>query len=233
VVALKRSVKLLSVLVLLGELVALSVRGTFASYNTETGNAASSVAAGTLALTTTSSSTACESWGGSVGSPSGNVNSNCGTTTVSGGPFYPGQATTVSFQVKNAGSVAAGDLSMFSAAPCSASPGICDAVEFYVEETNASGTPIACYYPVASSTACTFDSFSSAGAPGTLTDFTNDEYWSSADRLILTGGLGANSTRYFVLGLELPFFAGASTGNTYQASTATFDLTWFLDQQGP
>ncbi|MHB1988042.1 MAG: hypothetical protein ACYCSF_08660 [Acidimicrobiales bacterium] len=220
-------------LLLLVELLALGVRGTYASYNSETNNPGNSIASGTLSLSTTTSSTTCESWGGSVGTPSANVNPNCGTLAVTGGPFYPGQSTTVSVQVRNAGSLAAGDLSMFAATPCSPSPGICDAVEFYVEETNSAGTPIACYYPVASSGACSFDSFSSPGAPGTLTDFTNVEYYDSADRLLLTGGLAATTTRYFVLGFKLPTFTSASVGNQYQATTATTDLTWYLDQGGP
>lgn len=322
----KRRMAAVVAVLLLGELLALGVHGTFAAFNGETDNAANSIQTGTLALETTTGSSGCESWGGSVGSPSGNINTNCGTLSITGGPFFPGHSSTVKVTVENAGSLAAGDLSMFaspnyevalataltngetnitslklssiqqpissgnsilvespsgsfqtftvasgdnyavSTSPTTitvnsatanaaystqstvfdtsawtslnclpASPSICDAIEFYVEETTSSGTPIACYYPQTSSSACTFDSFTGPGAVGTLTDFTDnsDGYYDSGQRLILTGGLGATSTRYFVLGFELPDFTNPTADNTYQGGTAEFNLTWQIDQTGP
>lgn len=209
------------------------MRSTFAAspFWAETSNTGTSTAAGTLNVSTTTGGVTCKSWTGAGAS------SNIGTcsVTLSGGPFKPGSFTTAAFQVTDAGSLNAGQLSLYMAS-CSASPGICDAVEFYVQETNSGGTPTTCWYPTAASGSCSFNAFSVGGA-GTLTDFTNN-YFSSAhgSTLLLTSGppdLSATTTRYFTLGFLFPTFSSDSVGNAYVNSTATFDLNWYLNTQGP
>lgn len=220
--------KIALVLLLLAELLALGVKGTFASYNSEVNNPGSTAATGTLTLSTTNNSVTCESYGGSVGTPSGDDNSNCGTLTITGGPFYPGQSTTTTVQVENSGSLA-GTLWLYAANSCTPyEPGICDAIEFYVEEVSSSGTAISCYYP-STGTSCAFDTFSSPAGAGTLTDFTYNDYYDQPDALSL-GSIGAATTRYFKFGFELPAFTNTTVGNAYQGQTATFDLTWYLNQ---
>lgn len=230
----RRRALLVSAIVVV-ELAAIGVRGTFAAspFWSEATNPASSVASGTLNVATTAGGVTCNSWTG--GGASGNAG-NC-SVSITGGPFKPGQWTTVDFTVKNTGSLPAGDLSLYMEACSPSSTGICDAVELYVEETDSTfTTPTECWYPTpATASACAFEPFSTAGGAGTLTDFTNT-YFSTSTGLVLSGGppdLAANSSRYFVLGFELPTFSSDSIGNPYLGATATFDLEWSLNTQGP
>ena len=227
----RRRALLVSAVVLV-ELAAIGVRSTFATspFWSETTNSGTSVAEGTLNVSSTTGGVTCQSWTGGASSNTGSC-----SVTLGGGPFKPGSFTTAAFQVTDAGSINAGQLSLYMSA-CSASPGLCDAVEFYVQETNSGGTPTTCWYPTAASGSCSFQPFS-VGGTGTLTDFTNT-YFSSAhgSTLLLTSGppdLSATTTRYFTLGFLLPTFSSDSVGNSYVNGTATFDLNWYLNTQGP
>lgn len=202
---------------ILAELASFGIGGTFASYTSQVNNPASSLGTGTLTLSTTSGTATCSSY-----TAPDNADSSCGSMTLSpAGPFFPGQTSTVSVTVENTGSLP-GALSAFSLLGCS-SLTLCGEVELYVEETNAAGTPIACYYPSAG-TSCSFSS------TGTMNDFANNTYYDSFDALSF-GSVGAVTKRYFVFGFYLPTFSSPAVGNQYQGLSAEMDLSWYLSQQ--
>lgn len=134
--------------VLIAEVAAIGVQGTFATYNSRLVDLGSSVSAGTLVLATTTGGSACDSW---TGSATQNVNSSCGTIPISvpvaGNYFYPGQSATSRLAVQNAGTLSAPDLSVYASSECeptvfdaSPTPTVCDAAQFFVQET---GAPVA------------------------------------------------------------------------------------------
>lgn len=235
-------VVLLSLLVI-GELATVGVRGTFAAYNARTANAGNLAAAGTLTLAMQAGSSTCDSWTSGTGSSYQNTNSNCGTLPVTSTAQYPGQTTTVDLAIENSGSEP-GTLSVYApyVAPCSpALPGICDATEFSLQETASNyTTPVACYYP-SPGTSCAFADYSNPDSAhycpttGTLTDFTYCTYYvgGPGGQGLSLGTESGDTTRYFVLSFKLPYFSSPSVGNSYQGETATFSLTFELDEAPP
>lgn len=229
----------LFVVVIAAELLAIGIRGTYASYTAQTTNSASTVATGTLALSTTAGTVTCASSSGTTALD--NVNSGCGTLSIPAGPWYPGQSTSVSVKVTNTGSLGAGDLSLYMPT-CTPSifttanfvPSLCGGVAFTVEELNASGSPIACFYPATAAAACTseptdYTSTYQIPGPGTLTYFYYD--YPNVDARLPLGALAGGQSRTFLLGFTVIPASTPSIGNYYQGQTGTIGLTFHLDQQ--
>lgn len=209
-------------LVLVGELLSLGAHGTFASYNAQVGNPTASVESGTLTLATrTPSATGplCLSNGGPVGAPATNANKTC-TLTLTGGPFHPGQTTSVSMRLVNTGSTNAGNLRLFAPASCTGT--LCGQVEVTVQETKQTGANLKCFYPTAATTCV-------PSTTGTLTTF-EFTYTSPGDGLILAGGLRALNSRYVTIALTFRTYTSPTLGNPYQGGTAKFSFAWYVGQ---
>lgn len=220
---------LLVSLLLIGELVALGVKGTMALESSSLTNAKNSASTGTLTLETTpaTGTATCQSSGGNVGTPTSDHNTSCGSITITTSPLFPGQSTTTTIRIENSGNLTAGELSVY-APTCTATPtspaNLCTVLEFSIQQTTPS-TATACYYPVTTAS-CPFDSFSTAGGTGTLASFRTK--YRVTTRLILGGGVAGLSSRTFALGVELPRFSSPAIGNPYQGATAKLTLTWYL-----
>ncbi|MGH8979782.1 MAG: hypothetical protein ACRDWE_02000 [Acidimicrobiales bacterium] len=207
---------------LIGELVAVGVRGTMALDVSQLTNNQNAAFAGTLTLVTTTGTTTCQSAGGAVGTPASNHNTSCGSITLTAGPLYPGQSATATIRIENNGSLKAGELSVYvpNCTPTTG-PSLCTALELEIQQS----TPTACYFP-SKTTSCSFDSYSSPGGAGTLSAFRTR--YKVTTRLILTGGLDALSSRTITVGFALPSFSNPTSGNTYQGLSAKVTLTWYL-----
>lgn len=225
---------LLVSMLLIGELVALGVKGTMALEASQVTNSKNTASVGTLTLETTpaTGTTTCQSSGGTVGSPTSDHNTTCGSITITTTPLLPGQMKTVKIRVENSGNLSAGELSVY-APTCTSTSGstnLCTAIEFYIQQSttntaSTTSTTRACYYPVTTQS-CTFDSYSTAGGAGTLAGFRSK--YTVTTRLVLGGGLPGLSSRTFTLGFELPQFSSPTIGNRYQGQTAKVTLTWYL-----
>ena len=248
--------KLLLTFVVIGLLGTFTVKRVAAVLVTEQVNTGSSVASATFTLDTTIGANApCSSDAGA--NPSSQPN-NITCTGVGGQLFagttghFPGDANTVSVKIKNTGSIDSQDLLIsmqncvsggtglggilgaLQSDPCS---GILNGtntesggLQLYVQETDSSGTNLTngCLYPDPNA-----KPHSPADLPGTGTgyatcaanwannsfaDFYNMNCWD-------LGKIAAGATRYFKIGVEFQ----TDSPNSYQATNATFDLTWHAD----
>ncbi|HLX32336.1 MAG TPA: hypothetical protein VKR79_06140 [Gaiellaceae bacterium] len=94
--------------------------------------------------------------------------------------------------------------------PCS--PGN---AEFYVQETNSSGTATKCWYP-STVTTCAYDNTLDLGLFATI-------YNTLGTALDVGAGPAATATRYFSLGFRL----SSTAGNTLQGTEAIMTLNWY------
>jgi hypothetical protein len=204
-------------LMLIGELLCIGVQGTFASYTTASTNQSASQKTGTVTLSTTTASTACQSW---TASSDNNLNASCTAATLSAAGLWPGVAQTQKFTVDNTGSLAASKLDIYGtgSSGCTNST-LCGEALFYVETTNSTGGSPACVWPTVSTSACAFTT------GDTITQF-ETAYRNQTNALAVTGGIGANTSDYFQFGMELP----TAATNTYQDLSATFPIDWFIQQ---
>ena len=207
----------------IGALTSVTVSGTFALLTSQESNARSAIASGTLTFSNTvSTGSACFSYGGP--SSPGNVNSSCQALITSATLNYPGTAAVVPVKITNDGSLDAAGLSVYmpsctmAATPGAPSPGganpcAVNGAQFYLQETDSTGTPTTCWFP-SSPGACTF-------AANSLQQFAaNVNTTSSA--LSLGSGPAHGQVRYFQVGLQLPVDAS----NSLQGEAAVFALTW-------
>lgn len=242
---LKRVLLSLLVVGLLGTVTAKRVSAVFLTENVNTGN---SVSTATFTFdTTVGNQAACSSEGLVTDTPTNNQEVCAGNTGMlfSGLPLrYPGDQTSVNVKVKNTGSVDAQDIQvgMDSCVP-STTPSVplqgtegtgnpCGSggLELYIQETDASGNNLTngCLYPDPHATP-----YSPPDMPGTgsTTDCTTIWTADTLDNLANViscwdlGRLAAGATRYFKIGVQFP----ANSDNTFQGTTATFDLNWHLD----
>jgi hypothetical protein len=216
--------KLLASAIVLGAVGSITVGGAYGMLNSEGTNTGSTVASGTLTLSNVvgTTGTTCFSYGASSTS---NVNNTCQALFVSTSENYPGTPATAKVTITNNGSLDATDLSVYmpscasATTPGAPSPGganLCGAggAQFYVQETDAAGTPTKCWFP--SGTTCAF-------AANSLFVFaTNDNATSSG--LDLGSGPTHAAARYFVIGMQL----AANALNTLQGQAALFSLTWHV-----
>lgn len=218
--------KMLASLLVIGSLSYLTLGGTFALLNSEQSNVGSSVAVGTLTLSNVvnTTGTACFSYGGPA-SP-GNVNSACDALFVSTAQNYPSVPATAKVTLTNNGTVDASDLSVYmpsctkvttTGSPVAGGDNPCatGGAQFYLQETDSSGTATKCWFP-AGPTTCAF-------ATNALSVFATS-YTTSANALDLGVGPAHNQARYFVVGMQLP----SNAPNTLQGEAAQFGLTWHI-----
>lgn len=219
----RRVKQLLATMLVVGGLGSVTVGSVDAVLRSEEQNAQASIATGTLNLSNTvGAGTACTSYGaGSVA----NVNSTCDpvVTYVPAAENYPGVPVRVSIAIKNVGSLAASDLSVYmptcsaaatpdAPAPGGANPCAAGGAQFYVQETDSLGAATKCWFPGGGVT-CSFSA-------DTLSSFATHS--SAATAVDLGSGPAALQTRYFVIGLQLPITAA----NTLQGEAAAFLLAW-------
>jgi hypothetical protein len=216
--------RMLLSLIVVGALSFLTMGGTYAVLSSTTSNAGSTVATGTLTFNDqVNSGTVCASYG--TGN-TGNSNSACSALITSSTIENPGVPVTASVTITNNGSLDAGDLSLYMPSctqgttsgattvgggnPCSVS-----GAQFYVQETDSSGTPTTCWFPSGAG-ACAF--------VGSSLYVFDANYNSTASSLDLGSGPAHGQTRYFVIGMQL----SATAGNALQGESATFPLTWHM-----
>jgi hypothetical protein len=219
---------LLSVLVV-GGLSTFTIAGTFASLTSESSNRAGSVASGTLALSdTVGAGTTCFSYTSSTNS------GGCSSLVTTGSVQYPGgTVVTANVAIKNEGSIGASNLALYMPScsktttagatvvgggnPCTI---VANGLALYVEEATSSSftaATSACKFPIASASPCTATAGSFAYLAGKTT---------SSTAFSLAEGLTAGTTRYYIVGFQLP----TAADNTLQGEQANFDLTWLASQ---
>jgi predicted ribosomally synthesized peptide with SipW-like signal peptide len=218
--------------------VAAGGSGTFASFNAEVVNPGNTFATGTLLLSdTVQTGTTCYS-----NEAAGNLNSNC-DVLLNTGNLKTGTSESNYLTIKNEGTLTGTDVKLFVPQDQTGSvsclntttgtfPGtdalahtgdVCGNMLISVEEdATAGGTATACVVgteigggnhacdPTAGTSFATF-----YGAHNTATN-----------GLGLTGStLAPNATHYYTVYMYLP-----DENNTFQGRTATFDLSWHMDQ---
>jgi hypothetical protein len=219
-----RAKKILATMLLVGALSTVTVGGTFAVLNSQESNAHSSVSSGTLTFSNTvNTGSACFSYG--AGSTA-NVNNTCQAVITAASLAYPGTALTNKITITNNGSIDASDLAVYmpnctniatpgAPAPGGGNPCASGGADFYIQETDASGTATKCWFlganPCAFAAGSTLSAFST-GAP------------SASTALDLGAGPAHGQSRYFVIGMRLP----STADNTYQGQAAQFGLTWHI-----
>ena len=208
---------------------ALVGAGTFASFNAQTKNDGNVLSTGTLVLSNTKQGgTACLSTAG--GTTDTNSNDSC-STLINLTVQKPGDTGSANLTIKNDGSLAASTLKAFSGA-CTNSDASsetyhgtglpCDKVQLYIQQySDAAFTlPSACVYGGATVlNTCDF-----SDAAKTLSAFQTSH--SSSTNGLSVGNLGAGSSRYFKVAVQLP----SSADNSYQGRQSSFDLTWSAAQ---
>jgi hypothetical protein len=212
--------KMLASVMVLGAVGSITVSGTYGMLNSEGSNPRSFVAAGTLTFTNVvNTGTTCYSYGGSS-----NVNGACQPLFTPATENYPGAAATAQVTIANNGSLDAAGLSVYmpsctttitpgAPSPGGANPCAAAGAQFYVQETNASGTPTTCWFPSGAG-ACAF-------AANSLFVFqANDTAPASA--LDLAAGPAHGQSRYFAIGMRL----ASNASNALQGQAALFSLKW-------
>jgi predicted ribosomally synthesized peptide with SipW-like signal peptide len=215
--------------------------GTFASFTAETTNSGNTFATGTLFLQNDGitnaggTTTTCKSEAGPAAAPYNQQ--TCATLfTV---PAL-GASTTVwaSLKLTNTGSLDATGVSFKGS--CTGASGttvfggaidLCTGLKLVIEEwTQAWGAAVAasCAFPASTTAACTPSTGTALSGLGTVTPLTLAPGGGLNNTgVLLSKTSGANSgTRWFKIGITAP----ASLDNTYQNRTATFGLTWHIDQ---
>jgi hypothetical protein len=217
--------KLLASLMVLGAAGSITVSGTYGLLNSEGANPRSSVASGTLTFSdAVNSGSACYSYNGP--SSPGNVNTACQPLFTSATENYPGAPATARVTITNNGSLAVSDLSVYmpscasTVTPSAPTPGVANpcaaaGAQFYIQETDAAGTPTTCRFP-AGAGACAF-------AANSLFVFQSNDN-APASALDLGAGPAAGAARYFTIGMQLP----SNASNALQGRAALFSVTWHV-----
>jgi hypothetical protein len=225
--------KKLMVAVMLLAAVGTLAGGTLATFSAQAGNASTLTTGSLVLLDEVNASTATDCYSTGAGTTTDtNANPSCTSNNFTPTSLKPGDApVTMKVMVKNAGSLAAGTLGLYTAA-CTPgdNPSVafhaagdpCTQVQLYVQEwtSGSYATPLSCAYGTSAGAACDFQ----ATSP-TLSTFTG-AHGSAGSALVLAGGLGGGSARYFTVALQLP----QTATNVVQGRQATFDLTWYLGQ---
>jgi hypothetical protein len=219
--------------------VAANGAGTFASFSAETTNAGNSFATGTLILKNTdASANICYS-------NEGAANARGCSAVVTGTDLRPGTPVSNTLTIKNEGTLASKNLLLylpdtqtvvdgahgdtvncvntttgtFPGSDALAHTGdVCGNIKISVE-TDSSGTATACPLGVEKSV--------SDHACDPTQGFSLSDYFGAGAAKDF-GALTAGASQDFTVYLYLPDTAGID--NTFQGRTATFDLTWHIDQ---
>lgn len=217
--------KVLASLIVVGALGCFTITGAYAVLSSETHNARASIASGTLTFSDqVNAATACLTYNGPA-SP-GNVNSSCDALFPSSTLMYPGTPATVHVTIANTGSIDGGALSVYmpsctamtspgAPTPGGANPCTTGGAMIYIEESNAAFTTHSCLFPSAGG-ACAFAGNTMAYFSGTANNA--GSAWS------LGTGPAAGTSRYFIVGMQLP----STASNALQGEEALFNLTWRL-----
>lgn len=200
---------------------------SFATFNAQTNNPGNVFAHGTLVLSNTKQGgTACLSTGG--GSINTNVNTACDqllNLTVR----KPGDSGSANLTLRNAGSLAASALKVFTPA-CTAGNSVgesyngtgnpCSVLQLTIQQWSDSSftTPSACLYGAATGATCSF-----SDATKTLGAFAS-AHTNSANGLSVGSGLAAGASAYVTISVQSP----TSTDNTYQGRQASLDFAWYI-----
>jgi predicted ribosomally synthesized peptide with SipW-like signal peptide len=214
--------------------------GTFASFNAETTNAGNTFATGTLLLSNqVTTGTVCYS-----NEAEANTNGAC-SAVISGSEMTPDHSTDSYLTIKNEGTLDTGNLKLF--VPVSQATNtlscantttgtfsgtdaldhtgdVCGELLFSVEEdATANGTATDCVVGTAVDEG-TDDSCDPEQGVSFATFY--GDHNTSANALDLGSSLTAGSSKFYKIYVYLP-----DEDNTFQGRTATFDLTWHVDQQ--
>jgi hypothetical protein len=217
--------KLLLSLIVVGGLGCFTVTGTFALLNSETQNNRAKISSGTLTFSNkVNTNTACSSYGAAS---SGNVNSACDALFQNTTLMYPAVPITQKVTITNDGSLDGRSLSVYmpsctvvtspgAPSPGGASPCASGGAQIYIQETDSSfTTATTCLFPAAVGT-CSF----AANSMAYLASVAN----TAASALSLATGPAHGTSRYFVIGMQLP----SDASNALQGEEALFTLTWRL-----
>ena len=219
-----RKKKILLSALVLGAIAAVA-GATFATFTAQTTNPGNRIAAGTLVLGNTPASTGTECLSTNGGTTNSNVN-NC-AQLINLSVKKPGDSGQADVKLQNKGSLAGTVFNVFMPS-CTAGDASgesyhgtgdpCTVVMLTIAEytDNTYATLASCVYGTGA--ACDFD------ATKTLSTFTAT-YFSSATGKGLSS-LAAGGSRYYRVAVKLPDTAD----NTHQGRSATFDLSWFLQQ---
>ena len=227
-VAARHAKKALLTLLVVGALGSVTVQRTYALFSTEEQNAGGTLASGTITLNATVGvRSPCYSYQGS-----GNVQPTCDPlfTDTSGTENYPGEPRSVGVEITNGGSIAAGDLGLYSPGACTAvnttsytgtphagDPCAAGGLQIHVEETDSGGTATRCWYPLGVATAACGSNW------GDLASF-RSAYSSGSGGLHFAAGPAAQQSRYFRVSLQVP----STADNSYQARGAQFALAFHM-----
>jgi hypothetical protein len=221
-----RHVKLLLVAAMLvGAFGFVTVPKVWALFTAETTDLNASATSGTLTMDLkVGAGTDCFSY--SSGPSGDNANSSCDTlrTDIAANELYPGDSTTTTLTIKNAGSLNASDLRVFMPGGCSfqktasatagngGNPCSTGGWMLYIQET---GATTKCWYPVVANGSCSFSADTLSGFAIRTTATTG---------VSLGAGPAAQATRTFVVGIQVP----SNASNTLQGEAAKFVLAWHM-----
>ena len=233
-------------LLLVGTVAALVGSGSFATFNAATRNAPS-ITTGVLVLgDKVNAGSECFSAGGAGVSPA-NTSACTGVWTLTTG--MPGTAIApLRMTVRNGGSIAASQLSLYAAAACANSHAgtgydgtgaICSQVQLEIQQyTNSSfGNPLHCWYGSGTATTClaeanklpagcnvsTCTSYGFTDAAKTLADFGATVTSGSP---INVGAVSAGASTYFLVFASLP----GTSGDSFQGRQGDLTFTWLMVQ---
>ncbi len=233
-------------LMIVGTVAALVGSGSFATFNAATRNAPS-IATGVLVLgDKVNAGSECFSAGGANVSPA-NTGACTGvwslTTEMPGTPIAPLRMT-----VRNGGSIAASQLSLYAASACTNSHAgtgydgtgaICAQVQLEIQQytDGTFSTPSHCWYGSGTATTClaeanklpagcnvsTCASYPFTDAAKTLADFGATVTSASP---VNAGAVSAGASTYFLVFASLP----GSSGDSFQGRRADLTFTWLMVQ---
>jgi hypothetical protein len=172
--------------------------------------------------------TACLSTGG--GNTDINSNANC-DQLINATMKKPGDSAQQTLTIKNAGSLNASALKVFSSACTNANStgesyfgtGLpCAKIQLYIQQYSDANftTPSACLYGGATGVNCNF-----SDTTKTLGSF-QATYNNSTNGLVIGDGMTTQSSVYAKIAMQLPLDAN----NSFQGRQATIDFSWFIEQ---
>ena len=213
----------------IGLAASLSVSGTYALLNSETSNAGSTTANGTLTFgNQVNSGSVCYTYG--AGS-SVNQNDACDALVTSATQYYPGDSVAATVTISNNGSLPLSKLVAFMPS-CTAQPtpgaganagggnpcstGVSTGPQLTIQETDSGGAPTYCWYPIAASGTCSNPASPTlaamAVAKGNLSSAIN-----------MGSGPSAGQSRYF----KVTVYQQSTAASTLQGEAAVFSITWW------
>lgn len=216
----------------IGVLSCFTFASVYAVLNSETQDNRMTIASGTLTFgDTVNTGSTCYTYG--TGS-SANVNNTCDALFTSATLMYPGTEADAKVTITNNGSIDGSALSVYmpsctmvtspgATAPGGLSPCGSGGAQIYIQETDSSWTPLSsCLYPTSATQPCI-----GTGGVGWIANTMS--YLSSSRNSVgsawpLGSGPAAGSSRYFIIGMELP----TNASNALQGEEASFNLTWHL-----